>query len=215
MENKEIQSTQSNQPAPGQPNFLGAPPPEPKKDWINKHLLLGILFVVLALAAIVSAIYYWQTAGSRIDVQLPVHKDQTANWKTYTNDQYGFEFKYKANIYAEDSPTTSGLMTSGPNAPLISLYNINDLAISKKCLCGEIARLQVRVRDNTNKFSLTEYAKKNYPGNTFNLSTTKVGGSDAIEFGEMDHYVLVQKDNLFIVINGHDNNILSTFKFTK
>lgn len=58
-----------------------------------KHKILGIIFLVLAAAAIVSGIYYWQTANQTF-APLPIHKDATANWKTYTNTQYGFELKY-------------------------------------------------------------------------------------------------------------------------
>src|SRR3989344_5661123 len=60
------------------PNFL-APPPPPQKNWIYKHLLLGILFSVLAFAAVVSVIYYWQTTRNLpVNVQLPVHKELIA-----------------------------------------------------------------------------------------------------------------------------------------
>jgi len=58
-------------------------------------MILGLVFLVAVAGAIVSGIYYWQTVSQIPPVaQFPVHKDEMAGWKTYTNTEYGFEFKY-------------------------------------------------------------------------------------------------------------------------
>jgi len=50
--------------------------------------------LIVSSGAIVSGIYYWQTVSQIPPVaQFPVHKDEMAGWKTYTNTEYGFEFK--------------------------------------------------------------------------------------------------------------------------
>jgi hypothetical protein len=65
-----------------------------------KYKLLGILFVVLAIFAIPSFAYYWQVVEQASQYFQPVvDNDATADWKTYTNDQYGFEFKYPKGYY--------------------------------------------------------------------------------------------------------------------
>lgn len=77
-------------------------PSEPKKSWLSSHMILGVVFLIAALAAIVAGIYYWQTtSGIPSSFQAPIHKDSTQNWKTYTNTEYGFEFKYPSNWYLE------------------------------------------------------------------------------------------------------------------
>src|SRR4029079_1203934 len=69
----------------------------------SNHHLVGYLFLFAVLAAATSVIYYWQTVK-----QIPVttepllHRDPTANWKTYTNEQYGYQFKYPPTLYTND-----------------------------------------------------------------------------------------------------------------
>ncbi|MEO8065330.1 MAG: carboxypeptidase-like regulatory domain-containing protein [Candidatus Doudnabacteria bacterium] len=55
----------------------------------NKYNALGILFAVLAVAAAVSLIYYWQVASQSMPYFF-IHESLTANLQTYKNDQYGF-----------------------------------------------------------------------------------------------------------------------------
>ncbi len=79
-----------------EPNFNFHP--DVKKNWFSRHMILGFVFLFAILAAIVAGLYYWQTVRQiPAIVDLPVHKvkvDPTATWQTYTNAQYGFEFKY-------------------------------------------------------------------------------------------------------------------------
>lgn len=51
--------------------------------WFSKHKLFGYLFLVLVFAGVVALAYQWQYG-----------QDETANWKTYNNEKYGFEFRY-------------------------------------------------------------------------------------------------------------------------
>src|SRR3990167_7711464 len=76
-------------------------PDNPKpKSWLSSHMILGIVFLVVVLAAIVSGIYYWQTTSQIPPVaQFPVHKDEMAGWKTYSNVQYGYELKYPVDWF--------------------------------------------------------------------------------------------------------------------
>lgn len=60
-----------------------------------KFKALGITFIVAVLAAIVAGVYFWQAGSLDFENwQLPNHKSTTANWKTYANSEYEFEFKY-------------------------------------------------------------------------------------------------------------------------
>lgn len=61
-----------------------------------KFKLLGYIFIILAGLAIVSGLYYWQV--TRLEFPEPVkHQNEAANWKTYTNTKYGFEFRYPSS----------------------------------------------------------------------------------------------------------------------
>lgn len=88
-----------------------------KKNWFAVHWILGVVFLLAVAGAAVAGVYYWQTVRNiPQSVTLPVHTekvDPTANWKTYTNDQYGFEFKYPANLY-DDSDELAFRIKSSP-----------------------------------------------------------------------------------------------------
>ena len=58
--------------------------------------LIGIIIIVLAAAIIFGGVYVYQNFFiSNGEIKI----DQTAGWKTYTNSQYGFEFKYPENFF--------------------------------------------------------------------------------------------------------------------
>ncbi|MEJ0021308.1 MAG: carboxypeptidase-like regulatory domain-containing protein [Candidatus Doudnabacteria bacterium] len=74
-----------------------------KEDEQMKFRFLGILFVLLAFAAAVSLIYYWQMAYQPIpgDFMQPMHLAPKTG--TYTNTEYGFQFNYDKNYDLDTS----------------------------------------------------------------------------------------------------------------
>src|SRR6185369_4550862 len=71
------------------------------KSWIARHFLAELLGLTLAAAAL-AGIFYLQTSSqsSQAEVFMPVHhKASTADWKTYTNSQFGFELKYPEKYF--------------------------------------------------------------------------------------------------------------------
>lgn len=107
-------------------------PQDPKKNWFSKHMLLGILFLLAVFAAAVAGIYYWQTVKQiPAKVDLPVHKDVTANWQTYTNSQYRFEIKIPKDwIVTENS---SGLYFVSPDMQAGQKENEANCAAKRPC----------------------------------------------------------------------------------
>ncbi len=93
---------------------------DPKKSWFGMHKVLGIVFLLAAAGAAVAGVYYWQTVRNLPTSYQPiVHKDPTASWRTYTNEQYGFEFKYpNTNLFKLE---TTGL----PNQRLTWLQELD------------------------------------------------------------------------------------------
>lgn len=65
------------------PNLV---PEEPRKNW---SMLPFVLILVLAFVG--SGFYVWQK--NAVVVQPVLETDSTSNWETYTNEEYGFEFR--------------------------------------------------------------------------------------------------------------------------
>jgi len=68
--------------------------------------LIGILIIVLIAIIIGGGILvWWRLEMPKEEVKIPQvktpkeeAKDETADWKTYQNEEYGFEFRYPSNI---------------------------------------------------------------------------------------------------------------------
>lgn len=73
------------------------------------------ILIVVVLAALVSGGILWWTKTQEVPlVELPeikkpekVVKDETADWKTYRNEEYGFEVKYPNNWKIIEGPSGS------------------------------------------------------------------------------------------------------------
>jgi len=66
-----------------------------------------ILIFIILLIAVCAAIFYWQQNKALLAplVSLEPINQNTSNWKTYKNEEYGFEIKYPAEWnYADRSP---------------------------------------------------------------------------------------------------------------
>ena len=66
-----------------------------KTNW--KYILI---IVILALIVIGETLYLLKQEEKIPEIKLPekVVKDETLNWKTYRNEEYGFEFKYPEGL---------------------------------------------------------------------------------------------------------------------
>lgn len=74
------------------------------KHFLNKKFAITMLVLVSLISVAYAGIWYWQKQQLAQEV-VPTFTprpsalaDPTANWKTYTNTQYGFEFKYPDNL---------------------------------------------------------------------------------------------------------------------
>lgn len=103
-----------------QPNTQSQVTQEPKRhSFLTSKLFLITLAILVLFTAVYAGIYLY--LGSQLDQisksnqtaitpQLSLAPDPTANWKTYRNEEYGFETKY----HPESSPNENvGNETSG------------------------------------------------------------------------------------------------------
>lgn len=95
-----INNNANSQPQGNMPN-VSQPTPNytPKKSY-KKSLWKWILLYVLIGALAYGAIYYFFFYQKGDYTYTPQNTtDQYANWQTYTNSQYGFEFRYPDNFF--------------------------------------------------------------------------------------------------------------------
>jgi len=82
----------------GQDNYSQPVPKQSRQipSWIG-------FVIIIAFAVIVSggvfAYQYFFIPGEKNNIETPT--DQTAGWKTYTNNEYGFEFKYPEDLFSD------------------------------------------------------------------------------------------------------------------
>ncbi len=145
--------------------------------------------------------------------------DKTANWKTYTNAQYGFEFKYPTGWVANEYSKLGWSL------------DLHEATNSKNSVLITEAGLTNFVSQGSAEKN-AEYMNKNKPDG---FTEIPIGGGEGFygtisrDLGglpEADAY-LVGKDHIFLMIIGQYgdkslaqsesflNQILSTFKFTK
>jgi hypothetical protein len=65
-----------------------------KDSFFHRHIMAEVVAILL-IAATISIVYYISSDLPKADTYTPVIRSQSSNtWKTYTNSQYGFEFRY-------------------------------------------------------------------------------------------------------------------------
>ena len=95
--------------------------PVPQKS--HKKIIWLVLLVVI-IVAIIGGLFLWRNhnRNNLIEVTIPLDQiDPTANWKTYTNTENGFEFKYPPDwsSVSSDSSTGPWMLQSSSTAEIV------------------------------------------------------------------------------------------------
>ena len=199
--------------------------PPPQKHFVNHKFASTFVILILLALGSYAGLLYWQ---NQIDTQevppaFTPRAEETADWKTYTNTQYGFEFKYPAGHELEKFDFIN------------NTYGIEDHSVSFAIEDGK----RGMGYDDTIVFGVKvgggnpESFIKNAYGERYNewisngkLQKISLAGRQAIvdntntfNGGFYSSYIYGKDDSYFILISQGSNNellnqILSTFKFT-
>ena len=207
-------------------------PATEKKKSFSGNIVVGMIFLVAVAAAIISGIYYWQVSKEANQArEFPIHKDLTATWKTYTNTQYGFEFKYPSDLY--DNPDNTVLFAvRSTKLPLVLGGVKPETGIEGKDYISNngfmITASRVDKKDiviDLTKSVPDSYSSKriNIPGATA-YETQDLGGVTCgpevliSKLDSSDYYIDLAYCAYGVESNSVDkifNQIVSTFKFTQ
>ncbi|MDD2822705.1 MAG: hypothetical protein PHQ59_01355 [Candidatus Daviesbacteria bacterium] len=194
--------------------------------------IIIILGIVLFLG-IVGGVYYFSKNSSSAIKNNPVNTptptatlkvDETTNWKTYTNTEYGYSIKYPENISLEEM----GVDVKGKLVKWIWIDKQIQISVTKanssecKVDCPIISKIESVKIDNTEGKKQSGYISQiggripqsfqqviiPHNGSYFNISLYELK-NDSIKSSERKAGTITEAEiKLF-------NQILSTFEFTK
>ncbi|HBA46112.1 TPA: hypothetical protein DEQ22_02420 [Candidatus Nomurabacteria bacterium] len=211
------------------------------KNNSKKGFIVPMLLAIIALLVLGSGVYIYQNKKAKTpivvgneeqqsNIQISPVNTQTnnANWKTYTNTQYGFEFKYpsdyslkESSIYFSEeipegkrvfmeSPTCKTLVTGGGPWPK-DCVSFNLLIQKNKISIATDGVIVIKTATQVAGY-FAERVEDNSGGMWDGLSQIYVqfekGGDWYISYLSYNSENKTAAENLF-------NQILSTFKFTK
>ncbi len=170
--------------------------------------------VVIVLAFIVTVVAYSRLAT----VQLGQNKQttnivvETTNWKTYSNEEYGFEFKYLSGYeFLENTSFHS-------SHEKFEVWIDKDVSLQKSGAFGILVKDAKAYSINSTadwfkkNFENVVISKKNINGNNFTLiQYDNPGGGSPNEVAYTEHGGFIY----VISYSEESKNFLDTFKFTK
>ncbi len=180
-----------------------------KTNW--KYIL-----IVAVLAAIVGGISYWQYQemqkeefGGEINIPEKAVEDETADWKTYRNEEYGFEFQYPEDWTIKENAFGSA----------VSMFN---LVVEP----NDTAHLPRPIRINILPNDWIERVQKSFEEDGIELLDVQIDRVDGVRYNHTDEGLpqidfLIPRGDYWVVIGGKKeyidilNQVLDTFKFLK
>ena len=150
-------------------------------------------------------------------------KGEFQDWQTYRNEEHGYEIKYPANENTFENLFNPSERLDPANVRILNIELANK---SIECKCGEFASVVINVQANPGKLSSEDFLKANYRDWVANYEDFVVNepitfaGEKGRRFGtEREKFILTTNDRYaYIISEGEaekDDQILSTFKFTK
>ncbi len=198
-----------------QPSTPPQPIEVPKSPFSLPMTLFLALFLGLGLA---SFIFHKPEKVSQVAM---VQNDEFADWKTYRNEEYGFEFKYPANNdFYDMGVNVSEGVSWGKNFLLVA-----EIGLSKDGPYSVMAQLNIVKNTNQDLFPEADPSRERRISEQemfINNINWTIVENEILYAGGIDFYKMAgyRDDNFtyYLTTSSDKENfekILSTFKFTK
>jgi len=194
---------------------------------MNRNKLFLILGAIAILILVGGGIFIYQYKIPNVNIK---NQSETADWKTYKNDEYGFEFKYPQDWEVDGAYVN---MVNQPSSFKISISPQKDSKDYAQFIAwGEYAlddTLEISKINNSSE--LQKIFKESYSWNEkgFSMKPIMIGGFNGFKTKascsdgpacEVITYSFVKDNNAYQFQCTSDHQlkfeaILSTFKFTK
>jgi len=168
------------------------------------------IIIIVVCALLVGGIVVWQYLEMpEEEEEAPeekVSEDETADWETYRNEEYGFEFKYPNNWQIEQDVysyrTTFGFSPINLDgfqtcAQYVIDYSKNvpqDVKRAEFHAKNQYCMIAVKIEENTNQLSIKDYLNKYY--NPFSEEI------DALEVSKIEKGIETTKTNYAFMMSG-------------
>lgn len=191
-----------------QNNQTNVPENKPKR---NYAFLLTLTFLLLLLG--VFGVWYFSQVPPQDETEIVATKDQFADWKTYRNEEYGFEIKYPNNWNLREYEDQI-LIGSTSTPPRLEGDPGNEISIFISRL-DESSNLESWLNSNVgfNSYNISSYTNPN------NVNFTQIKEAYGISSDNVESYTTKEGEVFGINVlpaskfNEIYNQILSTFKF--
>ncbi len=196
-------------------------PPAPPTPQIKNSLVL-IMSILLIIAVTIASLFYFQI--QKLSKELSKYQiqpsptptatpDETANWKTYQNEKYGFEVKYPLDFTEQKAESDTTLLsvtkTDRGSSYNFMIYIRKNYKVNQ-IISGVEEAKEINIGDHLGyEYFYTEGA------GTSGVALIQVG-QDALSINFDcigDDHNFTSPDDKKIYVQGFFDQILSTFKF--
>lgn len=222
-------------------------PPQPEQDNTSqvsispkskykKIVLIGFLILIGVVVLYVGFNVIYRLLGGGVGHSFPVARDSdqttsptltpdpTANWKTYTNTEFGFSFKYPKQLTISEKRSKEEIKDFVIDGGTTNVIDYEYRFSTGKIVNGveEVSGFSISIFPTSGKTIGQEFSGENAMGVIGVTPIDKRGADEAAHVTNIQANVVYRKGNNFFEVGGLQvigipsdfEQILSTFKFT-
>ncbi len=191
----------------------------------NNQKVIKNIFLALAVIAVIGIAGYsaWSKKADKENITEPLSaQTDTSNWKTYTNDKYGFEIKVPSDWQVTEDEYDDGWISFTSPESVKIRKDLRDEGLDSDMEDIPLSDYNVQISD----FKTLEKGGYVFPKDIAQRKKINLDGQTAFQGMENHIYdsILIKKGYFFYKIwllrvpsidSQLSDKILSTFKFTK